>query len=96
MASYVLVVDLGEPAGVEQYAALNELMDELGFTLRGPETLLPAQFSLISALPLRGIKRMVEDRIRAELLPGVTVDAYEIKRLLQFSIVPALRCRRFH
>jgi hypothetical protein len=96
MADYVLVVDLGDTAGAGQYTALNELMYELGFTLRGPETLRPAQFSLTSALPLRGIKRIVEGRIRAQLLPDVVVDAYEIKQLLQFSTPPLPHCRRFH
>jgi hypothetical protein len=55
MANYVLVVDLGNAAGATQYTALNELMYEFGFTLRGRETLRPAQFSLTSALPLRGL-----------------------------------------
>ena len=93
MANYVLVVDLGDVATSGQYVALTDQMYEFGFTLRGPETLRPAQFSVTSALPLGGIKRMVEDRIRAELLPGITVAAYEIKRL---TIVPSPRCRGFH
>jgi hypothetical protein len=71
-------------------------MYEFGFGLRDPETLRPAQFSVTSALPLGGIKRMVEGCIRAELLPDVSVDAYEIKQLLQFSTAPLLHCRRFH
>jgi hypothetical protein len=96
MAKYVLVVDLGDAAGATQYTALNELMYEFGFTLRGPETLRPAQFSLTSALPSGGIRRMVEARIRAELVPDVIVDAYEIKHLLQFSTPPSPHCRRFH
>jgi hypothetical protein len=50
MANYVLVVDLGDAAVAEQYMALNCLMYELGFALRSPETLQPAQFSVISAL----------------------------------------------
>jgi hypothetical protein len=71
-------------------------MYEFGFSLRDPETLRPAQFSVTSALPLGGIKRIVEGRIRVELLPDVSVDAYEIKQLLQFSTAPLLHCRRFH
>ncbi len=92
LANYVLVLDLGDVAAARQYIALTDIMYEFGFTLRGPETLRPAQFSVISALPLGGLKHMVEDRIRAELLPGVTVDAYEIKRL---TIVPSPRCRGY-
>jgi hypothetical protein len=57
------------------------LMRDFGFIPRGPETLRPAQFSITSALPLSGLKRMVEDRIKAELQANVFVDAYEIKQL---------------
>jgi hypothetical protein len=96
MANYVLVVDLGDLAGAKQYMALNDLMYEFGFTLRGPETLRPAQFSVTSALPLGGINRMVEDRIKAELQPDVVVDAYEIKQLLRFGTAPFPYRRRFH
>ena len=95
MANYVLAVDPGDAAGVKQYIVLNELMYEFGFTLRGPETLRPAQYSVTSALPLGGIKRMVEERIRAELGPDFIVDAYEIKHLLRLRVVPPPRCRRF-
>jgi hypothetical protein len=96
MASYVLVVDLGDAAGAKQYMALNGLMCEFGFSLRGPETLRPAQFSVASGLPLGGIKRMVEARIRAELQPNVVVDAYEIKLLLRLGAAALIRGRRFH
>jgi hypothetical protein len=51
MGNYVLAVDLGDLAEAKQYVALDELMYEFGFTLRGSETLRPAQFSVISALP---------------------------------------------
>jgi hypothetical protein len=95
MANYVLVVDLVD-AGPKQYLALNQLMYEFGFALRGSETLRPAQFSVTSQLPLGGIKQMIEGRIRAELLPDVSVDAYEIKQLVQFSTAPVLHCRKFH
>jgi hypothetical protein len=96
MANYVLVVDLGNAAGATQYTALNELMYEFGFTLRGRETLRPAQFSLTSALPLRGLRQVVGDRIRAELQPDVLVNAYEIKQLLRFSTALLPHLRRFH
>jgi hypothetical protein len=95
MADYVLVINLGDAAGTQQYMALKQLMHEFGFIMRGPETLRPVQFSVTTALPLRGIKRMVEGRIRAELLPEVIVDAYEIKQLLHFKTEPSHR-RRFH
>jgi hypothetical protein len=65
-------------------------MRDFGFIPRGPETLRPAQFSITSALPLGGLKRMVEDRIKAELQANVFVDAYEIKQL------GTPDCRRFH
>jgi len=96
MAKYVLVVGLGDAAGAKQYIALNELMYEFGFTLRGPETMQPAQFSVTSALPLDGIRRMVEGRIRTELGPDFIVDAYEIKHLLPLRVVPPPRCRRLY
>jgi hypothetical protein len=96
MANYVLVVDLGYLAKAEQYMALNGLMYELGFTLRGPETLRPAQFSLTSTRPLKGLRLMVEGRVKAELQPDVVVEAYEIKELLQFSPAPFPHHRRFH
>ncbi len=95
MANYVFVVDLGDAAGAKQYMALNELMYEFGFTLCGLETLRPAQFSLTSAIPLRGLRQMVQGLVKAELQADVSVHAYEIKQLLQFSIVPPPRCRRF-
>ena len=82
MATYVFVVDLGDAAEPMQYVALNQLMYEFGFTQRGPETLRPAQFSITSALPLGGIKHMVDDRIKAELQPDVVVDAYEMKSIV--------------
>jgi hypothetical protein len=82
MATYVFVVDLGDAAGPMQYVALNHLMYEFGFTQRGPETLRPAQFSITSALPLGGIKHMVDDRIKAELQPEVVVDAYEMQSIV--------------
>jgi hypothetical protein len=96
MANYVLVVDLGDLAGAKQYMALNDLMYDFGFTLRGPETLRPAQFSVTSALPLGGINHMVEDRIKAELQSDVVVDAYEIKQLLRFGATALIHGRRFH
>jgi hypothetical protein len=96
MADYVLAISLGDAAGTQQYIALNQLMQEFGFIMRGPETLRPVQFSLRTALPLHGIKRMVEGRIRAELLPEVIVDAYEIKQLLDFKTAPLPPRRRFH
>ena len=94
MANYVLVIDLGDAAAARQYVVLNGLMSEFGFSLHGPEALRPAQFSVVSALPLGGIKRMVEDRIRDELQPEVVVEAYEVKHLLRN--VPSPRCRGLH
>jgi hypothetical protein len=96
MADYVLVINLGDAAGTQQYMALKHLMHEFGFIMRGPETLRPVQFSVTTALPLRGIKRMVEGRIKAELLPEVIVDAYEIKQLLHCKTAPLPHRRRFH
>jgi hypothetical protein len=96
MANYVLVVDLGYLAEPEQYMALNGLMYELGFTVRGPETLRPAQFSMTSTLPLKGLRLMVEGWVEAELQPDVVVEAYEIKELLQFGPAPFPHHRRFH
>ena len=96
MGNYVLVVDRGDAAGAKQYMALNYLMYEFGFALRSPETLQPAQFSVISALPLGGIRRMVEGRIRTELQPDVIVDAYEIKQFLRFGSPSLPYRRRFH
>jgi hypothetical protein len=96
MANYVLVIDLGEAAAAKHYLALNQLMYEFGFTLRGPETLRPAKFSLTSALPLRGLRQMVEGRVKTELQANVSVDAYEIKQLLPFSTTRSPHRRRFH
>jgi hypothetical protein len=96
LANYVLVIDLGDSAGTEQYTALNQLMCELGFTLRGSQALRPAQFSLTSALPLSWLRRVAEDRIKAQLQADVIVDAYEIKHLLQFSTTRLPGWRRFH
>jgi hypothetical protein len=93
MADYVLAVDLGDAAGPMQYMALRQLMYGFGFTLRGPETLTPAQFSITSTFSLGGLKRMVEDLIKAELQANVFVDAYEIK---QFNTTRPPDCRRFH
>jgi len=81
VANYVLIVELGDSAGPTQYETLTRLMRDFGFIPSGPETLRPAQFSITSALPLGGLKRMVEDRIKAELQANVFVDAYEIKQL---------------
>jgi hypothetical protein len=81
VANYVLIVDLRDSAGPTQYETLTRLMRDFGFISRSPETLRPAQFSITSALPLSGLKRMVEDRIKAELQANVFVDAYEIKQL---------------
>jgi hypothetical protein len=81
VANHVLIVDLGDGAGPIQYEALTLLMRDFGFIPRGPETLRPAQFSITSTLPLRGLKHMVEARIKAELQANVIVDAYEIKEL---------------
>jgi hypothetical protein len=39
MANYVLIVDLEETGSLGRYVALNQLMYDFGFTLRGPETL---------------------------------------------------------
>ena len=89
MANDVLIVDLGDAADSIHYQTLTRLMRDFGFIPRGPETLRPAQFSITSALPLRGLKQMAEARIKAELQPNVFVDAYEIKQLL-------LDCQRFH
>ena len=83
MANYVFDVDLGEAAGPMQYVALNQLMYEFGFTQRGPETLRPVQFSIISTLPLGAIKHTVEDRIKTELQPTAVVDAYETKSIVR-------------
>jgi hypothetical protein len=71
-------------------------MHDFEFIPRGPGILRPAQFSITSALALGGLKRMVEDRIKAELPPDVVVDAYEIKQILQFSTTRPPDCRRFH
>ncbi len=94
--NYVLVVDLGKAADAMQYMALNQLMCECGFTLRGSETMRPAQFSRTSALPLRRLRRMVADRVKAQLHVKAVVDAYEIKQLLQFDTAPLPHCRNFH
>jgi hypothetical protein len=83
MANYVVIVDLEENGSPDRYLALKQLMCDFGFTPRGPETLRPAQFSITSALPLGGLKHMVQDRIKAELQPHVIVDAYEIREILQ-------------
>lgn len=96
MANYVLVVDLGDGAEANRYRALADLMYEVGFTLHGPEALRPVQFSVTSGLPLSRIKRMAEDRIRAELQRDFVVDAYEIKQLLHFRIATLTHRRRFH
>jgi hypothetical protein len=68
-----------------QYEALARLMRDFGFISRGPGTLRPTQFSITSALPLGGLKRMVEDRIKAELQANVFVDAYEVKQFGTFD-----------
>jgi hypothetical protein len=96
MANYILIVDLGDATDSMQYEALTRLMRDFGLIPRGPEALRPPQFSLTSSLPLAGLKRMVEDRITVELQPHFTVDAYEIKQLLQFSTTRPSDCRRFH
>ncbi len=83
MANYVLVIDLEETGSPDRYIALNQLMYEFGFTLRGPERLRPAQYSITSALPLGGLQHMVQDRIKAELQSLVIVDAYEIRKMVQ-------------
>jgi hypothetical protein len=95
MANYVLVIDLGDAAEAMQYTVLNQLMHECGFTLRGSETLRPAQFSLTSALSLRRLRQMVADRIKVQLHVNVVVDAYEIRQLLQFDAAPLPHCRSF-
>ena len=96
MANYVLVINLGDAAGTKQYMALKQLMHEFGFIMRGSETLRPVQFSVTTALSLGGIKRMVEGRIRAELLSEVRVDAYEIRQLLHLKTTPLPYRQRFH
>ncbi len=78
---WLTIVDLRDAADSIQHQALARLMHDFGLARRGPETLRPAQFSITSALPLGGLKRMVEDRIKAELQANVFVDAYEIKQL---------------
>jgi hypothetical protein len=83
VANYVLIVDLGDDADSMQYEALVRLMCDFGFIPRGPEALRPPQFSLNSSLPLAVLRRIVEDRIRVELQPHATVDAYEIKVMVQ-------------
>jgi hypothetical protein len=83
MANYVVIVDLEENGSPDRYLALKLLMCEFGFIPRGPETLRPAQFSITSVLPVGGLKHMVEDRIKAELQPHVTVDAYEIRAMVK-------------
>ena len=95
VADYVLVIDIGELAGAKQYKALNDLMYGFGFTLRGPETLRPVQFSLTSGLPLGRIRQMVGRRINAELQTNVIIDAYEIRQLLEFSVTRLSHSRRF-
>ena len=67
-------------------------MYDFGFTLRGPETLTPAQFSITSTLPPGGLKRLVEDLIKAELQVNVFVDEYETK---QFGTTRPPDSRRF-
>ena len=79
MANYIVIVDLGDRAGSIQYEILTRLMRSCGFIPRGPETLRPSQFSITSALPLRGLKQMAEARIKAELQANAIVNAYEIK-----------------
>jgi hypothetical protein len=83
MAKYVLIVDLEEAASHDRYDALNQIMHDFGFAQRGPETLRPAQYSITSSLPLGGLKRMVQDRIKAELQLHVIIDAYEIREMVQ-------------
>jgi hypothetical protein len=83
MAKYVLIVYFEETGSPDRYAALSQLMHDFGFTPRGPETLRPAQYSITSALPLGGLKHMVQDRIKAKLQAHVIVDAYEIGELAQ-------------
>lgn len=83
MANYVLIVELEEMGSPDRYHALSQLMFDFGFTLRGPETLRPAQYSITSALPMGGLKHMVQDRIKAELHAHVIVDAYEIRETVQ-------------
>jgi hypothetical protein len=78
MAKYVLIVDLEETGSSERYEALNQTMHDFGFAQRGPKTLRPAQYSITSSLPLGGLKRMVQDRIKDQLQLHVIVDAYEI------------------
>jgi hypothetical protein len=78
-----------------QYEALTRLMYDLGFIPCGPEALRPPKFFLSSAIPLAGLKRMVEDRIRLELQPHVAAAAYEIKELVPFSTTRLPDCRRF-
>jgi hypothetical protein len=63
--------------------------DFVDFSRNGSEALRPAQFLVISALPLGGVERMVEGRIRDVLQREVVVDAYEIR----LSLAPAT-CRR--
>jgi hypothetical protein len=93
---YVLVIDLGDAADPMQYFALNGLMCEFGFTLCCPETQRPAQFSRTSALPVGELLKTVADRIKIELQADASVDAYEIKQLVQFSTPSVPHCRRFH
>ena len=93
MAYYVLIIDLGDAADYMQYEALTRLMRNFGFIRRSSKTLRPAQFFIISALPLRGLKETAESRIRAELHANVLVDAYEIK---QFGATRSPARRRFH
>jgi hypothetical protein len=95
MPNYVLIIDLGDAAESMQYHALTLLMRDFGFIPRSSETLRPAQFFIISALPLRGLKETAESRIKAELQANVVVDAFEIKQLLSFSTTRPAR-RRFH
>ena len=71
MANCVLIVDLGDAADSMQYEALTRLMRDFGFIPRGPKTQRPAQFSITSAFPLRGLKQVAEARIKAELQANV-------------------------
>ena len=96
LAYYVLVIDLGGSAGTKHYTALSQLMRELGFTLRGSEAALPAQFSLTSALPLGWVKRVAESQIKGHIQADAIVHAYEIKNLQQFDSTRLPDCRRFH
>jgi hypothetical protein len=83
LANYVVTVDLGQTDSPMKYLALNRSMGDCGFVPQNVETLTPAEFSINSPLSLEGIKRMVEDLIKAEFQPDGIEDADIRKVIIQ-------------